>query len=95
MKLAATLSQSTPTQRLSWIGNGFLLLGAVALSMSPKIAAGWQVFVAFSIGHLLWIVVSLRRKDSPAVALNCGLMLLDFYAVYIRYPGVLHGTGLS
>lgn len=81
---AAGNTAAMSLRRLSWTGNTVLLAGAVALSVSPQIAASWQVFVAFAIGHLVWMAVALRRKDNPLLLLNCGLMMLDFYAVSIR-----------
>lgn len=80
------------SKALSWLGSGLLLAGSIAVSLSPKIAAGWKVFAMFALGHLIWVTVSLIRKDSALFSLNGGMVLLDLYAVYIRNPEVLNGS---
>lgn len=69
----------------AWIGNCILIAGAVALTVSPAIAATYWIFLVFATGHLIWVAISLGRADMSLLALNGTLLVLDVYGVFVRY----------
>ena len=69
---------------MQWTATGMLFGGALAISINPKAAIGWSVFVAFLIGHLIYVADSLVIKHNPMLALNVSFMCLDAYAIAIR-----------
>jgi len=69
----------------SWFANAFLLISGAVMAISPKIAATWQIFGAFAIGHILWLGMGIFKKDKGLAFLNINLLLLDFYAIFVRF----------
>lgn len=70
-----------------WLATSLLFAGAVLVSAIPNITTDWHVFIAFLLGHLIFVADSIKTKHYPYIALNGSFLLLDMYAIWIRIVG--------
>lgn len=72
-------------ERLAVLAANLLIIAAgAAVSVVPRIALGYHVFLAFFAGHAIWMGYALVRRDRGLAVLNAGLIALDCYAIAIR-----------
>jgi len=71
-------------ETIKWIANAFILISAVAMSISLGIAASSTPFVGFLIAHLLWGFFAVISRDRPLLGMFIFLVPIDLYAIYIR-----------
>lgn len=69
---------------LQWIATTLLFGGAFLISVSPKMAVGWEVFLVFMAGHILLVADAIIEKHHPFLALNISFLMLDVFAIYMR-----------
>lgn len=71
-------------KNLQWIAAAMLFGGAFLISVLPKMAVGWEVFLVFMAGHTLLVADAIIEKHYPFLALNVSFLMLDLFAIYIR-----------
>lgn len=70
---------------LGYIANCFIFAGAVSITVAPRWSQRPPIFVLFLIGHILWLGLSLYREDGPLIWLNSFFVVVDIFAILIRW----------
>lgn len=68
------------------LANVFLVGGAIVFAIFPEYAAKWWLFLFFLAGHVIYIWHARKHKDRPLFQMNAWMLLLDIYAIAIRFP---------
>lgn len=69
---------------IKWFGTALFGIGAIALSISPKLALELWPFIAFLVGHTIWATTGILARDRAIIALNMMYIPLDIYAIFTR-----------
>lgn len=77
-------SRALSVPRPDWIANAMLIGSGIAMSAMPATALRPGIFYVFLLGHLIWGLIGLMRKQRPLVLLNFALAAIDCYAIAQR-----------
>jgi len=72
-------------KEIEWIGNVFLMFGAVLLSLSPTLAkTGWWIFALMLFGQIFWLMSGFVLRKNTIIANACFFSIINIIAVIIR-----------
>lgn len=71
-----------------WVANSCLIISAVIISVFPSVMNKWWSFLGFLVGHIIWTIGAIYLGDEPLVWLNGSFILLDVFAMWIRYHNI-------
>ena len=70
---------------LKRIGNSWVYIGCLSVSLSPIWSATIWPFIAYSVGNIIWLYVAWRwLKDRPLVEMNLFFLAMNTFAIYAR-----------
>ncbi len=72
-------------EKIKWICNALLILGALLISVHPYFAKIPYTFFLFAVGHIFYSYVYFKNKDKASFTLNLGLLGFDIYAIIYRF----------